>query len=454
MQKSIALHLFGGVLSTVFLGYPAVAQSFEIETQKTRYAGQSIDIVMSGLPPQSEVELHARRVLKNHFAPGAPVQTYGSSARFQADADGRIDVSESAALGGSYTGVDPNGLFWSMRPISDANVEADPGVALEAVVEGEILATIEFDLLQGPENYAVQEVPSLPGSYFAANRSPGDHPVIIIVGGADTLGLNRETVMPQLVAAGYSVFYFATYEIIFGPSKPTVEALPTRYVNIPIDRLNHVRDWLLDQPGVDANRIGLYGHSRNAAYVLLAATRIDWVDAVAAIAPSDVIWEGWGDGVKLGTTSSYTWKNEPLAYVPYSENWFRETAKFSRGERGRLRTPMDEGRWDNPRRAVEARIPIENYTGAVLVAGGEQDDLWSAGHMAQNIAERRAEAGLETELIVFPDAGHDLISDGQNPIILLYQTDAARPILAKAQTRTWQSTLEFFDNALQNNAHR
>ena len=109
---------------------------------------------------------------------------------------------------------------------------------------------------------------------------------------------------------------------------------------------------------------------------------------------------------------------------------------------------MDEGRWENPDKVSAARIPIEDYTGAVLVAGGEQDDLWSAGHMSQNIAERRAEAGLATELLVFPDAGHALLGDGQDPVILLFEEDEVRPILAKAQSKVWRSTLEFFENAL------
>ena len=68
--------------------------------------------------------------------------------------------------------------------------------------------------------------------------------------------------------------------------------------------------------------------------------------------------------------------------------------------------------------------------------------------MAQNMAERRAESGLATELLVFPDAGHTLIGDGQNPIILLYEADEVRPIVAKAQSRSWRATLELFETAL------
>ena len=448
MPKTISPIPLTCLIISAFFAFAASAQSFDIDADQTRYAGEPIDIVVSGLPPQSEVELHARRILKNHYAPGAPIQVYDSSARFMVDDDGRIDVSESAAIGGSYEGVDPNGLFWSMRPVSDKTVTADPRGEIEAMINGETVATTAFDLVPAPKGYTVQDVPSLPGSYFAPNPNPGDHPVIILVSGADKLKLNRETVMPQLVSEGYSVFYFATYEIIYGPFEPSVKELPTRYVDIPLDQLQNVRDWLAEQPGVDEDRFGLYGYSRNAAYVLLASTRFDWVDAVAAIAPSDVIWEGWGDGVTLGTTSSYSWEGTPLAYVPYSDNWYRETAKFGRGERGRLRTPMEEGRRAHPERVVDARIPVEQFPGALLLAGGEQDDLWAAAHMAQNMAERRAESGLATELLVFPDAGHTLIGDGQNPIILLYEADEVRPIVAKAQSRTWRATLELFETAL------
>ncbi|MEP1421861.1 MAG: acyl-CoA thioester hydrolase/BAAT C-terminal domain-containing protein, partial [Erythrobacter sp.] len=223
---------------------------------------------------------------------------------------------------------------------------------------------------------------------------------------------------------------------------------PTTYVDIPIDRLQQVRDWLLTRDEVDEDRMGLYGYSRNGAYVLLAATKYNWVKAVAGISPSDVVWEGWGDRVKQGTTSSYSWKGEPLAYVPYSVNWNREVSKFGRGERGRLRTPMDEGRWANPNQVAAARIPIEEFKGAVLVVGGELDDLWSAGHQVQNVAERRAEAGLKTSLLVLPDAGHGITGTGTNPT-LLFDAGEKRRIEAQAQAKTWAAILKFFEEALQ-----
>lgn len=437
------------VALAILLGHAgtASAQHFEFESGDVVTAGNPLDISLVGLPPDTEVEVRAERALKTYYRPGAPTLQYRSAARFRADEDGSVSLPTASAIEGSYTGTDPSGLFWSMQPISDEAVEADERVHLEAWVDGQVVASAVFELQMQPSLYEVEEVDSLPGSYFARHPGPGERPVIILVDGVDSLRYNREILMPQLVAQGYSVLHFATYSLVFGGAEPAEPRLPTRYVDIPLDRLQDAYDWLNHQSGVDVGRIGLYGFSRNGAYVLLAATRFEWVQAVAGIAPSDVVWEGFGDRVQLGTSSSYSWEGMALDYVPYSENYFRETARLARGQSARLRTPMDEGRWANPERVAAARIPIEAYHGALFLAGGEQDNVWSAGHMVQNIAERRAEHNLETTFLVFPDAGHNLVGNGWNPI-LLFEEGEARAAQARAQYQTWRATLNFFEQAL------
>ncbi|MEM9086468.1 MAG: acyl-CoA thioesterase/BAAT N-terminal domain-containing protein [Pseudomonadota bacterium] len=435
---------FGAALACAI---PATAQRFELESGEVVTAGDPIAITALDLPPDTDVELRAERVLKHYYQRGFPIRRYQSTAVFRSDENGRVELATSPALSGSYEGVDAMGLFRNMEPANDEPVKPDDRVTLTALIDGKVIATAEFEIRSAPPSFQVEEVAGIPGSFFAAHPGPGKQPVIIIVDGVDGNREGREVFMPRLVAKGYSVFHFATYEIIYGPGKASVEGIPTRYVDIPVDRLQMVRDWLVQRGDVDADRMGLYGYSRNGAYVLLAATKFDWIKAVAGISPSDVVWEGWGDGVKLGTTSSYSWRGQSLGYVPYSDNWFRETSKFARGERGRLRTPMDEGRWANPDRVKTARIPIETYTGALLVAGGEQDDLWSAGHMVQNVAERRAEAGLETSLLVLPEAAHGISGTGTNPTFLFEQGEKRR-IEAHGQAKVWAATLEFFEKAL------
>jgi dienelactone hydrolase len=85
---------------------------------------------------------------------------------------------------------------------------------------------------------------------------------------------------------------------------------------------------------------------------------------------------------------------------------------------------------------------VERYKGALLVAGGEQDSVWSSGHMAQNIAERRAEAGLDTVLMVFPEAGHNLSGHGWTLVSASH--GGTVPANAKAQRQVWGETLSFF----------
>ena len=42
-------------------------------------------------------------------------QRWESSAEFTADGAGRVDTTSAASTGGTYRGLDPHGLFWSMR---------------------------------------------------------------------------------------------------------------------------------------------------------------------------------------------------------------------------------------------------------------------------------------------------------------------------------------------------
>ena len=50
--------------------------------------------------------------------------------------------------------------------------------------------------------------------------------------------------------------------------------------------------WLKQQPEIDAARLALVGVSKGAEFALVAATIYPWIDAVAAFAPSHVVWEG------------------------------------------------------------------------------------------------------------------------------------------------------------------
>ncbi len=77
-----------------------------------------------------------------------------------------------------------------------------------------------------------------------------------------------------------------------------------------------------------------------------------------------------------------------------------------------LRAIHENGRADHPAREAAARIPVEAYPGALMVIAGGKDAQWNSARAAAAIVQARTGAGLETEALVYPEAGHDLVGDG------------------------------------------
>ncbi|MEX0341822.1 MAG: acyl-CoA thioester hydrolase/BAAT C-terminal domain-containing protein [Erythrobacter sp.] len=283
---------------------------------------------------------------------------------------------------------------------------------------------------------------SLPYAYFAKPPGEGPFPVVIILGGSEGGDGGSRASAPKFLGEGYAILGIPYYSPGYLPPERQLPKLPVAFDSIPLEKLAIARDWLSQREDVKADGIGLYGVSKGAEIALAGASRIDGFAAVAAIVPSDVIWEGWGPEAKPGEVSSFSWEGEALPFVPYlgMEEEFKKYA--IPGARVRLRTPQDAGRRANPERVPPARIRVELIDEPVLVAGGDPDDVWNSGAMAQNIAERRAEAGdLETVALIFPDATHALSGDGVQRTEGEFRYD--EPTL-EAQRVIWPATLEFF----------
>jgi hypothetical protein len=123
-----------------------------------------------------------------------------------------------------------------------------------------------------------------------------------------------------------------------------------------------------------------------------------------------VVWEGWGLEVveAEGTRSSFSFEGQPLAFMPY--RGFVEG--LMAGPAADLRAIHENGRSDHPEREAAARIPVEAHPGALMVIAGERDAQWNAADATRAIVGARTAAGLSTEALIYPDAGHDLVGDG------------------------------------------
>jgi dienelactone hydrolase len=381
---------------------------------------------LTGFPANTEVEVSFIRTPPDGLPP-----SFRATARYRTGADGSVDVA-TAPVSGDWQAAAPEAPFYSMRPDSSAPVPSRTVVLIQATAQG-IRAQAEYRLPE-PVPVQVEEMTQFPGAFLVRPTSAsGPLPLIIVLGGSEGDDRTAREVGPHLAAEGYAVLGFPYYSPDRGRGQ-AIAGLPSVFSAIPVDRLEEVHRWASTDPRIDANRIGLWGQSKGGEFAIIAAANYPWLDAVAAIVPSDVVWEGFGSGTLERTgTSSFSLGGKPLPFVRY-------------GVPGRARDSKDTGRAQYPQDVAAALIPIERFRGLLLVAGGEQDRTWNSAAMSQSITQRRTEHGLPTVSLIFPDAGHGLVGSSLEPAEVSRGggTVAGNSAARKA---VWAATLELFRTA-------
>ena len=425
---------------------PAVAAPARMEAPADLGVADPAPVRLSGLRPNEEVELVSTRRSRTDFSFDPTPRTFVARARFRADVRGRLDLATAAPVSGDYAGADKAGLFWSAKA-ARAPETADPAagrVRVEAHrADGAVLtaeARTEPDLAE----IVVEPVAGFPGAVFAHPRGAGRRPSLIVLGGSEGGSGTAKAFAPRFAARGYAVLGLPYYDPGWNPADRLPD-LPHAFVEIPVDRLAAVRDWLAGRPEVDASRIGVWGASKGAEFALLAATRYPWIKAVAAIVPTDVVWEGWGRPGPAG--ASFAWRGEGLAFQRY-DGMEAELAKAARREPMNLRRVHDAGRRSHAEDHDAARIPVERYAGPLVLAGGGDDRVWPSADMAQAVAETRRKSGRPTVLVVEPHAGHGLGGTGYDPAAPLSAVGGEPAANARARRLAWKATLETFAAAL------
>lgn len=427
----------------------AAAQTFQIEPAHPILVGEPLSIRIGGLPADKNVTLTAERTMDaSARTPATPV-LYRSRVVFSTP-QGSLDLATAKPLSGSYTDADIRGLFWSMAPVAGGDVGAlkPQQVKLTASADGRELASATVEFLDSLPEVKVEQVKEFPGAVFATLPGSARRPAIILLGGSEGGGRVAQR-SPGWASRGFAVLGLPYYSP--GSGEREIPELPAAFADIPVDRLNTAFEWLKQRPEVDASRVALVGGSKGAEFALIAASRFKWITSVVASVPSDVVWEGWGPDVRPGTRSSFSLDGKPLPFVPYI-GFAEEFDGFRIGRDVKMRRFQDRGRAANPAAAVKARIEVEKFRGPLMVIGGHDDQVWASGMMAQNIAERRAGAGLETVALIFPEAGHALSGSGWMPTtqynVGLSKSGGTPQANAAAQARAFPETIAFLKRTL------
>jgi len=416
--------------------------------------GQPVHLSIEGAPPRTALTLTAERWFAPLSTSPRPPRLMRARAVFVADDEGRVDVRTAVAVGGTYTGADPRGLFWSMQPVPDID-RSPPGdvdsseVRFELEVAG-VRTQAQVSLLPALPGVRVAPAAGLPGAVLAIPPGAGPWPVVILLGGSEGGSLITRAAAP-LASHGLAVLALPVFSPPDRAGVREIPALPAAWADLPVESLDRAREWLSRRPELDATRIALHGTSMGALLALLGAVHLPWVTAVVANVPSDVVWDGWGPGVEGGQRSTFSVAGRPLPFVPLV-GYEEELKGYERNEPVVLKRAFERGRAARPDLAAKARVPVERIRVPLLVIGAHDDQMWPSGPMTQNIAERRAEAGLLTEVLLFQDAGHLLFDTGYAPTTGynagLRKTGGTPQANARAQAEVHSRTVRFLKRAL------
>lgn len=169
---------------------------------------------------------------------------------------------------------------------------------------------------------------------------------------------------------------------------------------------------MLDQLAEISPTLGVLGLSKGAEAALLLAASEPRIDVVVGLSPSHVAWSAVCEHAHRPQRSSWTVCGEPVPFIPYDNDWEPETDAQPIAYRSMyaqsLRTYAEL--------IPDAAIPVERIKGQLLLAAGEDDQLWPSATFAEHIVRRRIEHGQHTTLVTHPRAGHRPILPGEGVV--------------------------------------
>lgn len=360
-----------------------------------------VRLKVSNLKPDTEVTIRARMPLANGI--------WSSWATFESDKMGRVTLASQAPIEGTYKGVDPTGLFWSMTQESKQQMASQDDHVTSTVVDitvemfGKVVGETEIErvIADDVESEMVREDGLV--AEFHEPSGDGPHPAVVVLGGSEG-GIPSSTFSIQLASEGYSVLSLA----YFG-----MGSLPSSLEEVPLEYFQSAIKWLEDHEGVSGPPFGLVGFSRGGELGLMLAARNSEFHPVIGYAPSGLRYRGvpngmgWADG-------AWSEDGETLPYVPhrfypgYVLQIFWHL--FRRKPLG-LAPAYRRGLEKSSEQAIsEAEIEVENIAGDVLLITGGDDRIWPAKELTDIATDRleRNDFEHDFEHLHYEDAGHQM----------------------------------------------
>eukprot|EP00794_Sanderia_malayensis_P017001 gene17001-18714_t len=316
-------------------------------------------------------------------------EVYEALGHFIADSNGAVSLNKDPSFGGTYTGIDEMGLFWSLRPAPGQrrglryipkNIDKPMKFEVE-LFDGHIESCSEKTLLASTTVLRTYLAPwvekkeinvgRLRGNLFlpkGEGRFPG---VVEMFGSIGGLLEHRAALMAS--------HGFATFALAFMKYKD----LPEQLSDLDIEYFLEAVEWFSKHEKVYKNGVGYVGVSYGGQVALHVASLSSLVKAVVAISSPTF----------LGTRIKY--KNE---LIGMSIDYTIDDVEVCN------EVVISRNASDNYPEAIrDSMISVENISGQVLCVTGEDDQSLNASRFAE---EMREAIPNKVTHVAYPGTGH------------------------------------------------
>ncbi|KAG5855878.1 hypothetical protein ANANG_G00001560 [Anguilla anguilla] len=359
---------------------------FNIKPDKRCLFDTPVHIKVEGLRPKQQVIFRATLTDEKQ-------DKFVSSAHFEADTRGVLDLSKSAARGGDYVGVHPMGFMWAMKPQTELGrlfrKDVTSPFKVHLSVHEKTASGSEEPMIasciheRGFIGDGVQRIPVRERRIRATLFLPpgeGPFPGVIDLGGtAGGLLEYRACLLANYGFATMCLAYFA------------YDDLPKRLLELHLEYFEEALQYFqnLPQVGCEEGGVGIMGISKGADLSLSMASFLEGVSAVVSVN---------GCNANLQCPLHYRGMSMPGLGLSIDRVVIRDNGVLNVRDC-----------YHDPRAPENAAclVPIERAAARFLFAIAQDDQVWEAERYARQAEEQLLAHGRpRPEILLLPGAGH------------------------------------------------
>lgn len=343
---------------------------------------EPVQVVVRGLASKHTVSLVAK--VKDDRG-----MTFQSSAVYQANENGEVDLKSSPSLSGSYSGVEPMGLFSTLAPLTPHNKfswwDASKPVPVDIEVVSpdspdQVLVKVTHQrhfMRQGAQRIVVTEG-KIRGTLFIP-PGPGPFPAIVDL---YTLGGGPSEARASLMCnKGFIVLGLAFYRYKDLPKQ--IDKLDLEYFEEGVHFLKKQPQWKKD------SGVGVISISKSGDLALAMASFLPDVRAVVTV-----------NGCCCCSIFPLHYKGTVIPILQPEIKMVTFTAEGLLDISKATPKPTTQEQ-------LASFIPIERANSHFMFVASDDDGNWDSACFAELAAQRLRENGKENfEVVRYPTAGH------------------------------------------------